>query len=84
MRVTVVPLGGLQSAADRVEFLLRLGSVPSGLFSEGVQDITGGFEPDCVDGPEGVALVARDDLQNAGAEPLRGMASRCRSPSWAR
>ena len=70
MRVTVVPLGGGQALADQVEFLLRRRDAPPGLLLEGMQDVDGGLEPDRVDGPEGVAVVARDDFEDSRAEPL--------------
>lgn len=71
MRVTVAPLGGLQAAADQVELLLRGRDPPPGVLLEGVQDIDDGFEAHRVDGPEGVAVVGRDDLHDARAEALQ-------------
>ena len=35
-----------------------------------MQDIDRRFEADGVDGPEGVAVMARNDFQDTGAEPL--------------
>ena len=64
MRVMVVPLGGLHSAADEVELLFRGRNAAPRLLLEGVQDIDGGLEPNRVDGPEVVAVVARDHLQD--------------------
>ena len=71
MGVTVVPLGGPQPAPDQVELGLRRRDASLRLLLEGVQDVDGGLEPDRVDGPEGVAVVARDDLHDARAEALQ-------------
>ena len=83
MLIEMMPFGIAQPAPDEIEFLLRRGDGAPGLLLEGVQDIHGGFEPDGVDRPVRIAVVARDDLQDAGAEPPQGLASRWRSPAWA-
>lgn len=70
MRVTVMPFGNGQAPPDEVELLLRRRNAAPGLLLEGMQDVDGGHEADRVDGPEGVAGVARHDLQDTGAEPL--------------
>ena len=70
MRVTVVPLGGGEASADEVELLLRRRDAPPGLLLERMQDVDGGRQPDRVNGPEGIAVVARHHFQDAGTEAL--------------
>ena len=70
MRVPVMLVGHPQPAPDQVELLLRRGDTLPGLLLEGVQDIDRSLEPDRVHRPEGVAVVTRHHLQDAGAEAL--------------
>ena len=63
-------LGEPRPEPDEVELGLRRCNAPLGLLLEGVQDVHRRLEADRVDGPESVAIVARDHFQNARAEAL--------------
>jgi len=71
MGFMVMSLRGAQSAPDQVELPLWGRDAAFRLLLEGVQDIDGGLEPDRVNGPEGIAVVARDDLHYTRAEALQ-------------
>ena len=68
-----MPFGLAQPAPDEVQLLLWRGDAVRGLLLERVQDIDGRFEPNGVDRPVRIAVVARDDLQDAGAETLQAL-----------
>jgi len=61
----------VRSAADQIGRGLRGRDAALRLLLKRVQDVGGGFEPDRVDGPESVAVMARDDPHGACAESLQ-------------
>ena len=73
MLFAVMAIGRAQPAPDEFEFPPGRGDAPFGLLLKGVQNIDRRFEPDGVDRLLGIPVVARKDLQDAGAEALEGL-----------